>query len=70
MRQSQITVSSEIQGGAPVFRETRVPIQIPFHYLATGQSVDHFIAQHPTVSRRQAVAILEELKERLVEAAG
>lgn len=69
MPQSQISVSNEIQGGAPVFRGTRVPIQILFDYLATGQSVDHFIAQHPTVSRRQAIAVLEELKERLVEAA-
>lgn len=70
MPQSQISVSKEIQGGTPVFRGTRVPVQILFDYLETGHSVEDFVAQHPTVIRRQAIAVLEEMKERLVESAG
>ena len=70
MPQSQVTVSKEVQGGTPVFRGTRVPVQILFDYLETGHSVDDFIEQHPTVARRQAIAVLEEMKGRLAEAAG
>lgn len=69
MPKSQITISEEVQGGAAVFRGTRVPIQVLFDYLETGQSVDDFVTQHPTVSRPQAIAVLEEMKQRVVEAA-
>lgn len=49
----------EILGGTPVFRGTRVPIQTLFDYLEEGDSLDEFPDDFPTVSREQAMAMLE-----------
>ena len=48
----------EIVGGTPVFRGTRVPIDILFEFLAAGENVDEFVDCFPTVSREQAVEAL------------
>jgi uncharacterized protein (DUF433 family) len=53
-------------GGTPVFYGTRVPIQNLFDCLETGESLDQFLDQFPTVTREQALAVLEESKERLL----
>ena len=53
-------------GGTPVFYGTRVPIQNLFDCLETGESLDQFLDQFPTVTRQQALAVLEESKERLL----
>ena len=53
-------------GGTPVFYGTRVPIQNLFDCLETGETLDEFLDQFPTVSREQALAVLEESKERLL----
>jgi uncharacterized protein (DUF433 family) len=61
-----IETDPEKLGGTPVFYGTRVPIQILFDCLETGESLDQFIEQFPTVTREQALAVLEESKERLL----
>jgi uncharacterized protein (DUF433 family) len=61
-----VEVDSEKLGGTPVFRDTRVPIQNLFDSLETGESVEQFLEQYPTVSREQVLAVLEESKERLL----
>jgi uncharacterized protein (DUF433 family) len=53
-------------GGTPVFYGTRVPIQNLFDCIETGESIDQFLDQFPTVTREQALAVLEESKERLL----
>jgi uncharacterized protein (DUF433 family) len=55
----------EILGGRPCFAGTRVPVRNLFDYLAAGQSLDEFLAQFPSVTREQAVAVLELSSERL-----
>ncbi len=52
----------EVLSGAPVFRGTRVMISSLWDYLETGQSVEAFLDDFPTVSRAQALALLEEAK--------
>lgn len=47
-------------GGAPVFRGTRVPVQTLFDYIEAGDPLERFLDHFPTVSRKQAVAALEE----------
>ena len=49
----------EIMGGELVFVGTRVPVYNLFDYLEAGGSLDEFLEQFPSVSRRQAVAALE-----------
>ena len=48
----------EIVSGTPVFKGTRVPIDILFEFLAAGENVDEFVDCFPTVSREQAVEAL------------
>lgn len=55
----------EILGGAAVFVGTRVPVQTLLDYLEDGDSIDVFLDHFPSVTRDQAVAVLELAKEML-----
>lgn len=48
-----------ILGGMPVFRGTRVPVQNLIDYLATGETLDTFLDDFPTVTREQVIEFLE-----------
>ncbi len=50
MKNSVITASKEIMGGAPVFAKTRVPIQTLIDYLKASKTIDDFLEGFPTVS--------------------
>lgn len=65
MYKDLVEVDSVKLGGTPVFYGTRVPIQNLFDCLETGETLHQFLEQFPTVTREQAVAILEEWKEKL-----
>jgi uncharacterized protein (DUF433 family) len=54
-------------GGTPVFCGTRVPIKNLFDYLEAGDGLDVFLDDFPTVSREQAIGILELFKVKLLE---
>ena len=53
-----ITVNPAIMSGTPVFEGTRVPIEALLNNLAGGVSLDEFLENFPTVTRDQALAIL------------
>jgi len=61
-----VEIDPEKLGGTPVFRGTRVPIQNLFDSLETGESIEQFLEQYPTVGREQVTAVLEESKEQLL----
>ena len=54
-----IFTDPDVQGGAPVFRGTRVPVQSLFDHLEAGESIDDFLAGFSTVKREQVIAVLE-----------
>ena len=54
-----ITVDPEILSGVPVFRSTRVPVDALLSNLEAGLSVDEFLENFPTVTREQALQVLE-----------
>ena len=54
-----ITVDNDILGGQPVFKGTRVPIESLFDHLEAGVNLDEFLNDFPTVSKEQAIALLE-----------
>ncbi|MCS6973528.1 MAG: DUF433 domain-containing protein [Cyclobacteriaceae bacterium] len=54
-----INIDKEILSGKPVFKGTRVPIQSMFDHLEKGISLDEFLSDFPTVSRDQAIAVIE-----------
>ena len=61
-----VEIDPEKLSGTPVFYGTRVPIQNLFDCLEGGESLAEFLDQFPTVTREQALAVLEESKERLI----
>ena len=61
-----IEVDSEKMSGAPVFTGTRVPLTHLFDYLKAGDTLDTFLADFPTVTREQALGVLELMRERLL----
>ena len=61
-----IVSNPEILGGTPVFSGTRVPVRILMEYLEAGDRLDEFLLDYPTVSRGQAVGVLERASELLV----
>jgi len=65
---SQLVIHSDpqIQGGVPVFFGTRVPVKNLFDCLESGDSLDLFLDDFPSVSREQAIAALELAREALV----
>ncbi|MEJ7663881.1 MAG: DUF433 domain-containing protein [Hymenobacter sp.] len=54
-----ITTDPDILGGQPVFTGTRVPVETLFDHLEAGVPLDEFLDDFPTVSRSQAVALLD-----------
>ncbi|HMO63239.1 MAG TPA: DUF433 domain-containing protein [Ferruginibacter sp.] len=54
-----ITIDNEILGGQTVFKGTRVPVESLFDHLEAGVSLDAFLEDFPTVSREQAIALLD-----------
>ena len=65
MTDTLINRDPDILGGTPVFSGTRVPIHILMEYLEAGDRLDEFLENHPTVSRNQAVRVLERAKAML-----
>ncbi len=54
-----ISQNPRVMHGTLVFAGTRVPVEILIQYLVSGDSLDTFLADFPTVSQEQAVAYLE-----------
>ncbi len=62
-----IWVDPERMSGAPCFRGTRVPVRMLLDHLKHGSTIDEFLQDCPTVSRKQAELFLELAGERLLE---
>jgi len=54
-----ITIDNDILGGQTVFKGTRVPVETLFDHLEAGISLDSFLEDFPTVTKEQAIALLE-----------
>ena len=65
MSDGPIDRNPEILGGTPVFTGTRVPVRILMEHLEAGDNLDEFVLDFPSVSRDQAVAVLERAKMML-----
>ena len=69
MTDTLIERNPEILGGTPVFAGTRVPVRILMEHLEAGDPLDVFLTDFPTVSRSQAVGVLERATRFLVSGA-
>jgi uncharacterized protein (DUF433 family) len=63
---SVVKIDPEIMSGTPCFAGTRVPARTLIDYLEGGESLDDFLEDFPTVTRKQAIAFLEEASERML----
>jgi uncharacterized protein (DUF433 family) len=58
--QAIVTTDDEILSGTKVFSGTRVPVQNLIDYLTTGETIDTFLDDFPTVSKDQIVQLLNQ----------
>jgi uncharacterized protein (DUF433 family) len=65
-----VLIDPEIMSGAPVFACTRVPVRTLFDYLEAGDDLQEFLEDFPSVSRDQAMQVLEAAKDSLLVQAG
>ncbi len=49
----------DILGGTPVFAGARGPVRVPMEHPKAGDRLEDFPEDFPSVSRRQAIAVLE-----------
>lgn len=67
MSNKYIAQDPEILGGAPVFAGTRVPVRILIEHFEAGDRLDDFLDNYPSVSREQAIGVLELAKNSLMK---
>jgi uncharacterized protein (DUF433 family) len=56
---SVIVRDPEILGGRPVFRGTRVPVEVLFENLEDGLSINEIIESYPSLNKENLIACLE-----------
>lgn len=61
-KNTAITCSKEILGGIPVFKGTRVPVKTLIDYLQGGDRLGDLLEDFPTVSKDQALQVLDLAK--------
>ena len=65
MNYGAINIDPETMGGTPVFTGTRVPVQSLFDYIETGENLDEFLENFPSVKKEHAIQVLEMAKKTL-----
>jgi uncharacterized protein (DUF433 family) len=63
-----VSRNKEILGGTPVFKGTRVPVKTLWDYLKAGDTVEDFLEGFPSVSRKQAIALIERAQRKMTDA--
>ena len=61
-----ITIDVGIMSGAPVFRDTRVPVETLFDYIMDDCTLEQFLDNFPTVQREDAIMLLGALSHGLM----
>ena len=61
-----IEVDPEKMSGTPCFTGTRVPLTHLFDYFEAGDTLDDFLTDFPSVTRDQALGVLELMKKRIL----
>ena len=61
-----VEVNPRKMSGAPVFTGTRVPITHLFEFIESGETLHEFLRQFPSVTREQALGVLELSKASLL----
>ncbi len=62
MAEAKIVTDPEVAFGKPVIAGTRIAVELILEELASGESLDDILENHPHVTREQVVAALEYAK--------
>jgi uncharacterized protein (DUF433 family) len=54
-----IQTNPNILGGTPVFKGTRVPVEVFFDHIQAGVTMEEFVQDFSTVTKQQCVQVLE-----------
>ena len=65
--QAVVVRDPEILGGRPIFRGTRVPVDVLFDNLADGLTLDEILRSYPTLERRDVLEALRLARKRLLD---
>jgi uncharacterized protein (DUF433 family) len=65
---ADVITDKNILGGTPVFKGTRVPVHALWDYLEGGDTLTMFLADFPSVTKSQAISVLETAKTTLFHA--
>lgn len=65
MNSEIIQVDPDILSGTPVFKGTRVPIKNLFDYIESGETVEEFLKEFPSVTHDQVISLLKEAESVL-----
>ncbi len=65
MNYGPINIDPETMSGTPVFTGTRVPVKALFDYIETGETVDEFLKNFPSVKKDFAIQVLEMARKTL-----
>ena len=66
MHYGAINIDPETIDGTPVFTGTRVAIQSLFDYIETGETLDEFLENFPSVKRELAKPVLEMVSKTVM----
>lgn len=61
---SVVVKNPKILSGTPVFRGTRVPVQLFFDSLERGHTLEDFLEGYPTVSREMADVAVKKAQSK------
>lgn len=65
MKSNVVHTDPDVMHGTPVFLGTRVPIGTLWDYLEAGESLKDFLVDFPSVSRKQAEALIRQARHAL-----
>ena len=68
--QSVLQIDPEVMHGQLCIRGTRVPLAVLLDSLEDGMGVDEFVAEYPSVSREQFLAVVAWQQHEMREAVG
>jgi uncharacterized protein (DUF433 family) len=66
MESKIISVNPEILSGMAVFQGTRVPIKNLFDYIETGNTLEKFLEEFPSVKKEQVISLMELAENILI----
>jgi len=65
MNANLVSIDPEVMSGALCFAGTRVPVKNLFDYIEGSSTLEEFLEDFPSVSRKRAVAVLEAARSGL-----